>query len=277
MRERIKKQVPKAKLAFIGGSGTFSIRFPEDLHMAGVKVLGQQVFSTPFGDSPEFNLFSVQGSPVLTVKMHGWRAGVRRADASRQVFWVLEKAGVKTILAEGGVGSVARDFGLCDFFIPEDYMDFSMRKDVHLSDNYLLIMRDPVCPGLSRILAQTLKKILPERKIHHGIYAVTDGRHFESRAEVRMLGTLGADVIGQTLCPEVYLAREIGACYSGLYLVVNRAEGIGPDWNHSELKDIFYQEALNVGKIIIESLKMVRNGKKKTCQCSKLRKKTLLK
>jgi 5'-methylthioadenosine phosphorylase len=277
MREKVKKQIPKAGIAFIGGSGTFSIRFPEDLHMAGVKVLGQWVFQTPFGDSPEFKIFSVQGAPVLTVKMHGWRAGVSRADASRQVFWVFEKAGVKTVLAEGGVGSIEREFELCDFFIPDDYVDFSMRKDVHLSDNYLLIMREPICPSLSQILARTLKKILPERKIHYGVYAVTDGRHFESRAEVRMLGTLGADVIGQTLCPEVYLAREIGACYSGLYLVVNRAEGVGPDWSHSELKNIFYQEALNVGKIIIESVKMVNNGKKKTCQCTKLRKKTLLK
>jgi 5'-methylthioadenosine phosphorylase len=277
MTEKVKKHIPKARIAFIGGSGTYSVRFPEELHMPGVKVLGQQVFSTPFGASPEFTLFSVQGEQVLTVKMHGWRAGVKRADASRQVFWVLEKAGVKTILAEGGVGSVARDFGLCDFFIPDDYIDLSMRKDVHLSDNYLLIMRDPVCPYLSGILARTAAGLFPDRKIHGGVYAVTDGRHFESRAEVKMIGSFGADVIGQTLCPEVYLAREIGACYTGIYLVVNRAEGIGPDWSHAELKDIFYQEALNVGKIILESLKKVMSGKKKACQCAKLRKKTLLK
>ncbi|MFZ5908331.1 MAG: MTAP family purine nucleoside phosphorylase [Nitrospirota bacterium] len=277
MREKFKNNFPQAKIAFIGGSGTFSIRFPEDLHMPGVKVLGQQVFPTPFGNSPEFTLFSVQGEPALTVKMHGWRAGITRADASRQIFWVFEKAGVKTILAEGGVGSVSREFALCDLFIPDDYIDLSMRKDVHLSDNYLLIMRDPVCPFLSGILARTAQKLFPDRTIHGGVYAVTDGRHFESRAEVRMISSFGADAIGQTLCPEVYLAREIGACYAGIYLIVNRAEGIGPDWSHAELKDIFYQEALKVGKIILESLKKVKRGKQKTCQCATLRKKTLLK
>jgi len=94
-------------------------------------------------------------------------------------------------------------------------------------------------------------------KSNPGVYAVTDGRHFESRAEVRMIASSGGDVIGQSLCPEVYLAREIGACYAGIYLIVNRAEGIGPDWRHSELKAIFYEEAVTVGKIIIGSLKQI--------------------
>jgi 5'-methylthioadenosine phosphorylase len=82
-------------------------------------------------------------------------------------------------------------------------------------------------------------------------------------------------VIGQSLCPEIYLAREIGACYAGIYLIVNRAEGVGTDWSHKELRDIFYKEAINVGKIIIESLGQIKQ--KKVCQCAKLRKKTLLK
>lgn len=267
----------KTKLAFIGGSSTFAIDFPADLALPGVKVLERKIYATPFGDSPEFTLFQVHGELVLTLRMHGWRAGVKRADASRQVFWVLEQAGVKNILAEGGVGAINRAFQLRDFIIPDDYLDFSMRKDVHLSDNYLLVMRDPICSDLANIIAKTGKKLFPDRTISRGVYAVTDGRHFESRAEVKMIELLGGEVIGQSLCPEVYLAREIGACYAGIYLMVNRAEGIQPDWSHRELKDIFYREALNVGKIIIKSFEQIRKIQKKSCQCSKLRKKTLLK
>lgn len=271
-----KKGIPKAKLAFIGGSSTFSINFPEDLNLPGVKVLERKVFSTPFGESPEVKLVEIDGELVLMVRMHGWRAGVSRADASRQVFWVLEKAGVNTILAEGGVGSIKKDFELRHFIIPIDYIDLSLRKDVCLSDRYLLIMRDPICPELAKLLTKTSSRLFPERQVSRGVYVVTDGRHFESRAEVRMIGSLGGDVIGQSLCPDVYLAREIGACYAGLYLVVNRAEGIGPDWSHNELRRIFYKEATDVGKIIVESLKQIKQKHKKDCQCSKLRKKTLL-
>jgi len=273
----MKKEIPKTGLAFIGGSSTYAISFPEDLHLAGVTVLDRRTFSTPFGDSPEITLFEVDGELARTLKMHGWRPGVTRADASRQIFWVFEQAGVKNILVEGGVGAIKRELDLRDLIIPNDYLDLSMRKDVHLSDKYLLVMRDPVCPELMGLLHKTGKKHLPERQIADGIYAVTDGRHFESCAEVRMIEKLGGDVVGQSLCPEVYLAREIGACYAGIYLVVNRAEGIEPAWSHRELKDIFYEEAMNVGKIIIGSIRQIGKLGKKHCKCATLRKKTLLK
>ncbi|MDA8212956.1 MAG: phosphorylase, partial [Clostridia bacterium] len=64
--------------------------------------------------------------------MHGWRRGVSRADASRQVFWVFRQAGVKKILAEGGVGSINHLLRPRDVVIPNDYIDMSMRKDVEL-------------------------------------------------------------------------------------------------------------------------------------------------
>ena len=272
---REKKLIPQTKKAFIGGSSTYNINFPEDIKLPEVKVINKRIFSTPFGESPEFKIIKIGGDIVLTVRMHGWRTGVSRADASRQIFWVLEQAGVHTVLAEGGVGAIRKDLELSHFIIPDDYIDLSLRRDIHLSDKYLLIMRDPICPELAKIFTKASNKLFPERKVTRGIYAVTDGRHFESRAEVKMIESVGGDAIGQSLCPEIYLAREIGACYAGLYLIVNRAEGIGHDWSHKELRDIFYKEAINVGKIIIESLGQIKQ--KKVCQCAKLRKKTLLK
>lgn len=271
------KIIPRARKAFIGGSSTFSINFPEGLGLSGVKISGKKVFLTPFGESPEFKLVEINAEPVLMVRMHGWRAGISRSDASRQIFWVLEKAGVNTILAEGGVGAIKKDYKLRNLIIPDDYIDLSLRRDICLSDRYLLIMRDPICPELSKLLSKTTARLFPERQVSRGIYVVTDGRHFESRAEVRMIESLGGEMIGQSLCPEVYLSREIGACYAGIYLVVNQAEGVGHDWSHNELKKIFCQEAINVGKIIVESFKKIKQKHKKNCQCSKLRKKTLLK
>jgi 5'-methylthioadenosine phosphorylase len=47
-----------------------------------------------------------------------------------------------------------------------------------------------------------------------------------------MFCSWNADIVGQGITPEVYLAREIGACYSGIYMVVYHAEGIIRDWKH---------------------------------------------
>lgn len=115
-----------------------------------------------------------------------------------------------------------------------------MRKDVGLEGEYLLTMRQPVCPVLRTTLVRAAQNSATGRVFDHGVYAVTDGRHFESPAEVSMLGRLGADIVGQSMCPEVYLAREIGACYGRVDIVTNYAEGVVSDWEHQELTDIFY-------------------------------------
>ena len=118
------------------------------------------------------------------------------------------------------------------------------------------------------------KKVFDGRIFERGIYAVTDGRHFESPAEIAMLKG-HADIVGQSLAPEVYLAREIGACYANLSFVVNYGEGIF-NWSHEVMKDIFFDDAELIGKILIDAIRNV-DVKAKTCHCAELRKETLLK
>lgn len=268
-------QIPQCKVAVIGGSGTLSSNFPVGANDTGAVVLEDGlVFETPYGLSPEFRLFSLDGQPVLACRMHGWRREVSRADASRQVFWVLREAGVKYVIAEGGVGSVNHLLDPRDFLIPHDYIDLSLRKDVGLEGNYLLIMRDALCPSLRAILAETATRHTAGRIFNRGVYAVTEGRHFESPAEIAMLKGQ-ADIVGQSLCPEVYLAREIGACFAGLYFVVNYGEGVVKDWSHGELSDIFYNDAPMISRILLDTIRSLKNGT--ACQCSTLRKETLLK
>ena len=269
------QQIPAARYAVIGGSGTLSSDFPRASTADDVEILADGLhFTTPYGESPAFRLFSVAGRRVLTCRMHGWRSGVRRADASRQVFWVLREAGVTRILSEGGVGTVNPLLDPRDFLIPDDYLDLSVRKDVMLDGRYLLVMRDALCAELRQTLIEETKKRYTGRIFDRGIYAVTDGRHFESPAEIAMMQG-HADIVGQSLAPEVYLAREIGACYAGLYFVVNYGEGIRP-WSHDTLEQIFYDDAPMIGDILLATIRSV-SAEETSCPCRSLRKETLLK
>ena len=269
------QQIPAARYAVIGGSGTLSSDFPRASTADDVEILADGLhFTTPYGESPAFRLFSVAGRRVLTCRMHGWRSGVTRADASRQVFWVLREAGVTRILSEGGVGTVNPLLDPRDFLIPDDYLDLSVRKDVMLDGRYLLVMRDALCAELRQTLIEETKKRYTGRVFDRGIYAVTDGRHFESPAEIAMMQG-HADIVGQSLAPEVYLAREIGACYAGLYFVVNYGEGIRP-WSHDILEQIFYDDAPMIGDILLATIRSV-SAEETSCPCRSLRKETLLK
>lgn len=270
-------EVPRADLAFIGGSGTFDLDFPADLGLGDVDILEKNlVFATPFGPSPPLSTLRLpRGRRVITCRLHGWRPGVSRRAASQQIFWVFREAGVKRVLAEGGVGTVHPHSRPGELVIPDDYIDLSNRRDTSLTEDYLLIMRDPFCPVLREVLADAAGRLQTSGSVTAGgVYAVTDGRHFESRAEVRALTALGADVIGQSLAPEVYLAREIGACYAGIHQVVNRAEGVGEDWSHEELSGIFHGRSALMGLLAVEALKAV--PLQIDCGCRNLRKDTLL-
>ena len=269
-------KIPRADYAVVGGSGTLSSNFPANLPDADVTILADDLhFDTPYGQSPAFRLFSVGEKKVLTCRMHGWRSGVTRADASRQVFWTFREAGVKRIISEGGVGTVNKLLDLRDFIIPDDYLDLSVRKDVMLDGRYLLIMRDALCPEMRQALIESTKKRFDGRVFIRGTYAVTDGRHFESPAEVAMMNGQ-ADIVGQSIAPEVYLAREIGACYAGLYFTVNYGEGIRAKWSHQDMADIFYDDAPMIGEIILETIRTVA-AEDRHCECLSLRKETLLK
>lgn len=268
-------KIPKAEYGIVGGSGTLSSDFPNNIQAQDVEIIADNLrFETPYGESPAMRLFSVGEKQVLTVKMHGWRSGVSRSDASRQVFWVFREAGVKRILSEGGVGTVNKLLDLRDFIVPDDYLDMSVRKDVMLDGRYLLIMREALCPEMRKTLIEAVSKRFDGRVFLRGTYAVTDGRHFESPAEVAMLNG-HADIVGQSMCPEVYLAREIGACYAGLYFTVNYGEGIKV-WSHEDMSNIFYDDAVMIGEILLETIRNT-SAHDKHCHCQELRKETLLK
>lgn len=269
------REVPQVEWAVIGGSGTRGCSFPEDAG-AGARVLESGlVYETPFGESPPFTLFETAGGRrCLAVRMHGWRQGVMRGDASKQVFSVFAGAGVKRIIAEAGVGSLNPLLDPRDIVIPDDFVDLTTHRDpTPVVGGYLLIMRDPVCPVLSSALGQAAGKYAKGRVLERGTCVVTEGPRFESRAEIRMMQPHG-DIIGQSMCPEVWLARDIGACYAPLYIVVNYGEGIVCDWDHDLLKEIFHQDAVGQSKMVLEAIDAVDEAA--ACGCADLRKPTLL-
>lgn len=270
-------RVPRVRLGLIGGSGTFALDFPDALGVEGARSVERDlVFATPWGDSPPFRRAVLPGGEeFLACRMHGWRPGVARRAASLQVFWVLREAGVARVVAEGGVGSIDPSLAPGDLVIPDDYLDWTSRRDASLSDDWLLVMRDPLCPELRGLLAHEARRRIDRgRLVERAVAAVTDGRHFESRAEIRALAGMGAQVVGQSLAPEVYLAREIGACYARIEQVVNRAEGVGEDWEHAELEAMFHGRAGFVGRLLVEVLGRV--PVERACGCAGLRKPTLL-
>jgi purine-nucleoside phosphorylase len=59
--------------------------------------------------------------------------------------------------------------------------------------------------------------------LREGVYLMLAGPTYETRAELRMLRTLGADAVGLSTVPEVLVARHRGVRVIGFSLITNKA------------------------------------------------------
>jgi len=90
---------------------------------------------------------------------------------------------------------------------------------------------DPMLRGRAKSLARELGLALAE-----GVYAGLNGPSYETPAEVRMLRTLGADLVGMSTVHEIIAARHLGLKCLVLSLVANPAAGVsGAPLHHEEV------------------------------------------
>ncbi|CAM3948935.1 purine-nucleoside phosphorylase [Isoptericola cucumis] len=87
-----------------------------------------------------------------------------------------------------------------------------------------------------REIARTVDPELPE-----GVYAQFPGPHYETPAEVKMAGLMGADLVGMSTTLEAIAARHAGMEVLGISLVTNLAAGISP-------QPLSHEEVLEAGQ-----------------------------
>jgi len=87
--------------------------------------------------------------------------------------------------------------------------------------------------------------------ITEGVYAGLRGPHYETPAEIVMLRTLGATLVGMSTVLEAIAARHLGADVVGFSLVSNYAAGVttGP-LDHAEVLAAGQSAAANLGSLL---------------------------
>lgn len=88
-----------------------------------------------------------------------------------------------------------------------------------------------------------------------GVYAGLRGPHYETPAEIRMLATVGATLVGMSTVLEAIAARHLGAEVLGLSLVSNAAAGVSSAaLDHREVLEAGQHAAASLGDLLARIL-----------------------
>ncbi|MCA9042333.1 MAG: purine-nucleoside phosphorylase [Planctomycetaceae bacterium] len=126
---------------------------------------------------------------------------------------VMRGLGVETLIVTNAAGGINPQLHLADILIIEDHINL-------LPDNPLRGVNDdrlgPRFPDMSapydRELIDLTRQTALEMQIPAtpGVFVAVMGPNLETRAEYRMLKTMGADVVGMSTVPEVLVANHAG-------------------------------------------------------------------
>jgi purine-nucleoside phosphorylase len=87
--------------------------------------------------------------------------------------------------------------------------------------------------------------------LDEGVYVQFPGPHYETPAEIRMVRTIGGDLVGMSTVLEAIAAREAGMELLGISLVTNLAAGItGAPLNHQEVLEAGRSAATRMGELL---------------------------
>lgn len=156
---------------------------------------------------------------------------------------VLRRLGVSTLILSAAVGAINPEIAPGELVMLSDHLNLlgvnPLRgpNDDHFGTRF---------PDMSAVYSETLRCHARAAAaalgvpLREGVYACVSGPSYETPAEVRMLRTLGADVVGMSTVPEAIVARHSGMDVLAFAVASNWAAGMGP-------RPITHQEVLEAG------------------------------
>lgn len=213
------------QLAVIGGSQAYVLLQDGVFHGERLGCL-----DTPFGASQAVWRLDLGGVEVLFMSRHGEKGYTIAAPwvNYRANIWALKELGAEAVISWSGPGALDTKIPIGSFVLPDDVIDETKHRPSSFFEGQGLgfVRQNPVfCPKLRQQIREAFDSLGLECLIG-GVYVCTEGPRLETPAEVRKYILLGGQLVGMTICPEVFLARELEMCYAPICYVTNYAEGI---------------------------------------------------
>lgn len=195
----------------------------------------------PYTDLPGFGVGTVPGHAgrLILGEWHGLPLAILSGrahyyegfDMGTGVFPIraLAALGVRAVLLTNAAGGIRPGFQVGDFMALTDHINLMGANP----------LRGPEAPGRTRFVDMTcaydpaMRALLGSAAaaagvtLHEGVYIAVSGPSFETPAEIRAFGRLGADAVGMSTVPETIVARQCGLRVAAVSCITNAAAGLG--------------------------------------------------
>jgi len=219
---------PKIALVLGSGLGGFADEFATAVRIpyATIPYFPQ---STAIGHAGQLVLGTVEGIEVIGMqgRVHLYE-GYSPKDVAFPVR-VFFRMGVKGVILTNAAGGIRKDFTQGRLVLISDHINLQAASPLIGSNDERFGTR---FPDLTAAYDKKFRELtLAEGRrlgidLDEGVYAALPGPSYETPAEIRFLRTIGADLVGMSIVPEVIAARHSGIRVLGISCVTNAAAGI---------------------------------------------------
>lgn len=258
--ESIKKRIPfKPKVALVLGSGLGD--YADTMEVAGqidYSEIKDFPVSTVPGHAGKFIFGHVKGVPVVCMKgrVHFYE-GYPITDVVLPAR-LMKMMGAEILFLTNASGGINPAFGAGSFMLITDHIScFAPNPLIGANIDELGVR----FPDMSAVYDPTLCQVIRERakacdiQLHEGVYVQLTGPSFESPAEIRMLGSMGADAVGMSTVVEAIAANHMGMRICGISCVCNLAAGLSPQpLTHEEVQEAANKAAPLFKQLVTESI-----------------------
>lgn len=153
--------------------------------------------------------------------------------------------GVKTLILTNAAGGINPQFSPGDLVCVTDHINLTGNNPlIGINDSEMgerfPDMSGAYQPKLNEILYDCAKELGID--LAGGVYAAVSGPSYETPAEVRMLGILGADLVGMSTFAETIAAHHMGVRVCAISCVTNLAAGLSAEkLDHDDVKTVANQ------------------------------------
>jgi purine-nucleoside phosphorylase len=166
-------------------------------------------------------------------------------------------AGCRTIVLTNAAGGVNPGYKVGEPVLISDHLNLTGRSPLYGPLPLTVPSRfTDLTEAYSRRLRALARQLDPA--LREGVYAALPGPHYETPAEIRMLRTAGADLVGMSTVLEAIAARHLNAEVLAISLVTNPAAGItGEPLDHGEVLATAHASAARIGELLAALLPLL--------------------